>query len=78
MAYQKKPNTGALFVNERQRPGQSDPDRSGDAVIGGVEYYVSGWLKEKDGKKYLSLAFKPKNGNAAAGGSSGNQKKADF
>ena len=31
------------------------------ALIGGVEYWVSGWIKEtKSGDKWLSLAFKPK------------------
>jgi hypothetical protein len=34
---------------------------SGSARIGGVDYWISGWLKkDKNGKPYLSLAFKPK------------------
>ena len=37
------------------------PDRNGSALIDGVEYWVSGWIKEtKGGDKWLSLAFKPK------------------
>jgi len=36
-------------------------DRTGSAKIGGVDYWVNGWLrKTNDGKPYLSLSFKPK------------------
>jgi hypothetical protein len=64
MAFEQKDFSGAVFVNDRKREGEAgknDPDRTGSAMIGGVEYYVSGWLrKTKDGKPYLSLAFKRK------------------
>lgn len=59
MPYETRDNSGSLFVNDKKEK-DSHPDRSGKAMIGGVEYYVSGWLKESaGGKKFLSLAFKP-------------------
>lgn len=53
-------NSGALYNNDRKQK-DTHPDRTGKAKIGGVEYYVSGWIKEskRDGSKFLSLAFKP-------------------
>jgi hypothetical protein len=73
-------NRGAIFVNEKQRPGKDDPDRSGSINIEGVDYWINGWLKEKDGKKYMSLAVKRKEGGSSSGASTsgGSQKKADF
>lgn len=60
MAYEPKDNSGSIFQNDRKETDKH-PDRSGQAMIGGVEYWVSGWLKKtKDGKPFLSLAFKPK------------------
>jgi hypothetical protein len=55
-----KENSGSMFVNTKKL-SDSHPDRNGTALIGGVEYYVSGWIKEtKSGDKWLSLAFKVK------------------
>jgi hypothetical protein len=66
MAFEQKDNTGAIFVNDRKEK-DTHPDRAGSATIDGAEYWVSGWLKKtKDGKPYLSLAFKPKNADGAA------------
>ncbi len=60
MAFEPKDNSGSIFQNDR-KDSDRHPDRSGQAMIGGVEYWVSGWLKKtKDGKPFLSLAFKPK------------------
>lgn len=58
MAYDNK-NKGALFINEKKR-NDKDPDRSGNINIEGVDYWLSGWINEKDGKKYLTLAAKKK------------------
>ena len=54
-------NSGALFNNDK-RTKETHPHKQGSAVIGGVEYWISGWMKtSKDGAtKYMSLAFKPK------------------
>ena len=55
----KKDNSGALF-NNADNPNAKTP-YGGSAVVGGVEYWLNGWVKEmKDGKKYFSLSFKQK------------------
>lgn len=59
MAYEQKDNSGSLFINERKETDKH-PDRNGSALIGGVEYWVSGWVKEGAKGKWMSLAFKPK------------------
>lgn len=52
-------NSGTLFNNDRKQK-DSHPDKTGKVKIEGVEYYISGWIKEskRDGSKFLSLAFK--------------------
>lgn len=53
-------NSGALFINDRKEKS-SHPDFKGSAEIDGVEYWVSAWKKESQGgKKFISLAFQPK------------------
>lgn len=60
MGYEQKDNSGALFRNERKER-ENHPDYTGKAMIEGVEYWVSAWVKEtRDGKKYFSMAYKPK------------------
>ena len=60
MAYEMKEMSGSLFINTKKEK-DTHPDRNGTALIGGVEYWVSGWIKEtKSGDKWLSLAFKTK------------------
>jgi hypothetical protein len=61
MTYELKDNSGSMFANDRKTE-DTQPDRTGTAKIGEVEYWVSGWLhKTKKGQPYLSLSFKPKN-----------------
>lgn len=52
-------NSGAIFRNKRKEK-DSHPDRTGQCVINGVEYWISGWMKEKNGEPYMSIAFKEK------------------
>lgn len=59
MAYEQRDNSGTIFVNDRKEK-DSHPDRSGTAMIDGVEYYVSGWIKQGQKGQFLSLAFKRK------------------
>ena len=60
MAYEQKDNSGSLFRNERKEK-DTHPDHTGTALIDGREYYISAWIKEKkDGGKFFSMSFKPK------------------
>jgi len=57
MAYKKKDNEGVLFAN-RDRKSDKHPNAKGDALIDGVEYWVSAWTNtSKAGAKYQSLKF---------------------
>lgn len=64
MAYDNT-NTGILSKNDRKEK-DTHPDYSGTINIGGVEYWLSGWVKEgregtkMAGRKYFSLAVKAK------------------
>jgi hypothetical protein len=62
MAFEQKDNSGSLWVNDRKESDRH-PDRTGTLVVEGKSFYLSGWLKKtKDGKPYLSLSVKPKDG----------------
>lgn len=60
MAREQKDNSGIIFKNDNKKT-ENHPDRTGHAMIGGREYFVSAWLKkDRNGDAFLSLAFKPK------------------
>ncbi len=64
MAFEPKPNTGSLFKNERKTT-DSHPDYTGSALVDGVSYWQDAWInKDKNGKTYMSLKFKPKEAKA--------------
>lgn len=65
MAYEQKDNTGSLFANVEKR-SENFPDYSGSVRIEGADWWISGWKKtSKDGKTFLSLSVKRKDGTAA-------------
>jgi len=56
---EKRDNSGALFKNDRKTT-DNHPDYNGSALIGGVDMWISAWIKKGNGKTFMSLAFKPK------------------
>jgi hypothetical protein len=69
MAYEMKPNTGSLFKNERKE-ADTHPDYKGSALVDGLgECWLDAWINTaKDGSKYMSLKFKPKDAQQGGGG----------
>lgn len=59
MAFEQRDNSGSLFRNDR-KDKETHPDRTGTAMIDGVAYYVSGWIKNGSKGQFLSLSFKRK------------------
>lgn len=59
-------NSGTLGKNQR-REKDSHPTHSGQCVVDGKAFWISAWVKEgKDGSKFFSLAFKPKEAKVEA------------
>lgn len=53
-------NKGALFRNEK-KDKDTHPDHTGSINIEGREFWLSAWIKTSQaGKKFFSLAVKPK------------------
>ena len=60
MAYEKRDNSAILFFNDKKLQ-DTHPDFKGDALIGGVFYWVSMWRKTgKNGNEFFSISLKPK------------------
>ena len=58
-------NRGVLFRNDKKET-EKHPDFTGSIDVGGVDHYLSAWVKEsKQGKKFFSISIKPKNDVAA-------------
>lgn len=65
MTERNKDNTGVLFRNDRKE-NDKHPDRKGQCLIDGKEYWVAGWLKDGKNGQFLSLAFTLKDAKADA------------
>lgn len=59
MAQYDNNNRGVMFVNDRKQEDWQ-PDRTGSATVDGIDYFVDGWMGEKNGKPYLQVRFKKK------------------
>ena len=59
--FEQRDGDGALFKNDDKETSQH-PDYKGSITVGGVQYWLSAWIKSsKDGtKKYMSLSAKAK------------------
>ena len=63
-------NSGSISANKRKEQ-PNHPDIKGKATINGVDYWVSGWLKENDSGKLYSLSFQPREAQQPAQGGGG-------
>jgi hypothetical protein len=55
---------GALFKNDKKEK-PSHPDYRGDCTIRGRKFWMSAWIKEGQKGKYMSVAFRPAEEEAA-------------
>lgn len=60
MAYEMRELSGSIFQNQNKTT-ENHPGWKGSALIDGVEYWVSGWVKQTgEGNKWVSLSFTAK------------------
>ena len=60
MPYEQNDNNGSLFKNDRKE-NERQPDYKGSCKVGGIEYWLSSWIKTTEGgKKWMSVAFQAK------------------
>jgi len=60
MAYEQRDNSGSLFKNDKKEK-ETHPDYKGSCMVGGVEMWMSAWLKTgANGTKFMSFSFQPK------------------
>lgn len=66
MAYEVKPGTGSLWP-ARERKSERHPNYTGDMVCPCCEakLWLSGWVKDHQGKKWLSLSANEKDKDKA-------------
>lgn len=72
-------NSGVLFKNDEKTAANPKwADYKGTINVDGTEFWLSAWIKEsnKDGKKFMSLAIRPKE-DAPKGNSKRGRQDAD-
>jgi hypothetical protein len=55
----QRENCGILFRNDRKE-STNHPDYAGSLNVGGVDYFMNGWVKQGQKGKFLSLSVRPK------------------
>lgn len=62
MIQQQFDNTdrGVLFKNDKTAGNPAWPDYKGSINVGGVDYWLSAWIKDGKKGKFMSLSVKPK------------------
>ena len=65
---EKYDNSGVLFKNDKGN-NPKRPDYRGSIAVAGVDYNISGWIREskKSGDKFLSLKVESKDAYKARG-----------
>jgi len=65
MAYEVRDLSGSIFKN-RNMKNEKSADMTGSARIFGRDVWINAWVKtDKNGEKWISFAFKPKNPTAS-------------
>lgn len=60
MTFEARDNSGSLFKNQKKEK-DTHPDYTGNGTIDGKQYWFSAWIKtDRNGGKFMSMAFKPK------------------
>lgn len=58
MADYKNENNGAVWLNENSTPENRQPQFRGKGNFANLDFEIAVWIKEKDGKKFMTLEFK--------------------
>jgi hypothetical protein len=69
-------NSGSISKNTRKEK-ETHPDLKGKCVIGGKEYWISGWKKTNDSGPWVSLAFEPKEAKPETAPARGTKREED-
>ena len=57
-------NRGSISKNKRKEQDKH-PDYRGSATIEGKQYWISAWIKQKDGESFLSMNYQIKEEQAS-------------
>lgn len=52
-------NSGVIFRNDK-KVNDTHPDYKGSIMVAGIEYWISGWIKDGKSGKFMGLAVMQK------------------